>query len=187
MMMIHTSFDPFPVLETDRLILRKPHAKDTDILFRYRSDKEYMRYIPHRYTTDKNEVARILAYMNEMADKQQSINWVMTLKDSDELIGVIGFVRFLPDNLRAEIGYMTATPYQRCGYTVEALKAVIRYGFDQMKLHSIEAVVNSENEPSGKLLEKLGFSKDAFFKDYLHHAGTFRNAYVFSLVKKEHT
>lgn len=179
-----TFFDPFPVLETDRLILRRPHANDADILFRYRSDREYMRFIPHRYTTHKHEVSYQLEYINEKIDKQQGINWVMTIKGTDDLIGMIGFVRLFPDSLRAEIGYMTITPFQRAGYTEEAAKAVIVYGFEQMNLHSIEAVVNHENEASKKLLEKLGFSNDAFFKDYLHHAGKFMSAHVFSLVKE---
>lgn len=182
--MILTDFDPFPVLETDRLILRKPHTGDADILFKYRSDKEYMRYIPHRYTVNKDEVYEQLRIINERIDRQEGINWTMTIKDSDELIGMVGYVRLIPAHYRAEIGYMTITPFQRKGHTEEAAKAVIQYGLERMNLHSIEAIVNHENEASKKLLEKLGFSKDAFFKDYLHHAGSFMNANVYSLVKE---
>lgn len=181
--MIDTTFDPFPVIETDRLILRRPAEKDADILFRYRSDKEYMRYIPHRYTEIIEDVYEQLRIINERIDKQEGINWAMTLKNSDDLIGMVGYVRLIPTQLRAELGYMTITPFQRKGYTEEAAKAVIEYGFEKMNLHSVEAIVNHENEASKKLLEKLGFSKDAFFKEYLHHAGRFIDANVFSLVK----
>jgi ribosomal-protein-alanine N-acetyltransferase len=64
------------------------------------------------------------------------------------------------------------------------MNAIIAYGFSTFQLHSIEAVVNVENIASQKILERNGFTKDAFFKDYLYLVDRFADANVYSLVRQ---
>lgn len=183
--MLNIHFDPFPNLETDRLILRKPDLKDVDELFIYRSNKEYMRYIPHRFVTEKEQVVQVIQFIHNTIKENKGINWAVDLKNTGALTGMVGYVQFHNDRYRAEIGYMFFTPYHGTGVAKEATQAVIDYGFNKLNLHSIEAVVNHENIPSQKLLEKLNFTKDAFFKDYLHCNGAFIDATIYSLINRE--
>lgn len=183
--MITINFDPFPVLETERLTLRKPEMKDVPELFVYRSDREYMRFIPHRFVTTIEQVEGHINLMHSLLDKNEGINWAITKKGDDTILGLVGYVRFNNAHHRAEIGYMLHTPYHGTGIMKEAAERVIKYGFEDLKLHSIEAVVNHDNIPSKRLLEKMGFTKDAFFKDYLHHDGKYMSANVYSLVKED--
>jgi ribosomal-protein-alanine N-acetyltransferase len=182
--MVNINFDPFPVIETDRLILRKPELRDVDELFTYRSDKEFMRYIPHRHVTTKDEVVKTIALIHSRIEKKEGINWAITLKGDDTIVGIVGYVEIYEAHYRAEIGYMLFTPHHGTGVMVEATQAAIDYGFNIMNLHSIEGIVNHENIPSKRVLEKLGFTNDAFFKDYLHNKGTFISANVYSLVRE---
>jgi len=181
--MLEINFVPFPVLETERLFLRRPEISDADALLPYRSDREYMKYIMHRYTTSKKEIEQSLALMNSKIDSGEGINWSMVSKETNELTGLVGYVKFYKEHYRAEVGYMLFTPYQEKGLMREAVKAVLDFGFNQLRLHSVEAIVNHENEASKNLLEKTGFTKDAFFKDYLYQNGKFVSAHVYSLVK----
>ncbi len=183
--MLVPNFNPFPVLETKRLVLRRPVMADVDEMFIYRSDKMLMQYIPHRLATQKQQVVEMLRFINNLIDKNEGINWAITLKGNDIIIGMVGYVHFFTDDYRAEIGYMLHTPYHGKGIIHEAMKAAMDYGFNVLKLHSIEAIVNCENVPSKKVLERIGFSKDAFFKDYLFHDGKFIDANVYSFVKSE--
>ena len=181
--MLNLNFDPFPVLETPRLILRKTEPYDIDELFKYRSDKELMRYIPHRYVTNRAQVQETIDRVNNLLANNDAINWAITMRGDNTIIGMIGYVRFHKDHYRGEIGYSLHTPYHGKKITDEAIAAVLAYGFNVLNLHTVEAVVNSANVASKKILERNGFTNDAFFKDYLYLGGQFVDANVYSLVK----
>ena len=66
------------------------------------------------------------------------------------------------------------------GIMKEALLRVIDFGFDEMKLHSIEANINPDNEASAKILESTGFVKEAYFKEDFFFEGTFRDTIIYS-------
>ena len=88
------------------------------------------------------------------------------------------------EHYRAEIGYLLHPDYQQKGIMDEALKAVIKYGFETMQLHSIEANVNPANAASMKLLEKNGFVKEAYFKENYFYNGQFLDSVIYSLLNK---
>jgi len=179
---LNIHFTPFPVLTTEGLILRRPVTSDAAEMFTYRSDKELMKYIPHRLAASLEDMQDTLQKINHLIDSDEGINWAITCKGDDKIIGMIGYVHIMKDHHRAEIGYMLHTPHHGTGVMQEALQATIRFGFTEMKLHSIEAIVNHNNIPSKRLLERNGFTKDAFFKDYLYHKGQFISVNVYSLI-----
>ena len=84
----------------------------------------------------------------------RSINWGISLKENSRLLGTICLFKFQPENYRAEIGYLLHADFHRQGIMNEAMKPVIDYGFNTLKLHSIEANVNPSNLASIKILEK---------------------------------
>lgn len=182
--MLKINFDPFPVLETERLIMRKPVATDIDEVFVHRSNPEHMKYIMHRFATERKQVEEMIDRIHNLIAKNEGINWAITQKGDDKILGMVGYVCFYNDHYRAEIGYTLHPPYQGKGIVHEAVSAAIQYGFDTLGLHSIEGIVNVVNEPSKKVLERLGFSKDAFFRDYICQNGKFIDANVYSLVKE---
>lgn len=183
--MLSINLNPFPVLTTERLILRRPHIKDVDEMFKYRSDKELMRYIPHRYVTERTQVEEVIQRMDNLLDTNQGINWAITLKGDDTIMGLVSYVSFNLAHHRAETGYILHTPHHGTGVMMEAFNAILDHGFNVWGLHSIEAVVNADNIASKRLLEKRGFTNDAFFRDYLYHDGGFMDANVFSLLAPE--
>lgn len=183
--MLAINFSPFPVLETERLILRRPTLGDVDESYKYRSDPELMQFIPHRLAHSKEDVVQAIERIDQMIDTNEGINWAITKKGEDQLLGMVGYVRLHKEHHRAEIGYMLHTPYHGKGIIQEAFQAVVDYGFRAMRLHSIEAIVNCLNIPSKKLLERAGFSNDALFKDYLYHDGKYMDVNVYSLIAEE--
>ena len=64
----------------------------------------------------------------------------------------------------------------------EAMKGVLQYGFETMKLHSVEANVNPGNNASTKVLEKNGFVKEAYFKENYYYNGKFIDSAIYSLL-----
>lgn len=180
-----TSFQPFPTLSTPRLILRQPRTQDAANLFLLRSDPEVMRYIPRPIATSVDEVAALIEMINGFTEKNERINWAMEWKETGEVIGLLGYVNIKPEHLRAEVGYSLAGAWHRRGIMREALTAVVRYGFEEMGLHSIEAIVDAENVASLRLLEDTKFRQEAYFREDFLWQGVFRNSMHYGLLRAE--
>ena len=174
------NFDPFPVLETERLILRKISIDDAKDVFLLRTNEEAMKYINKPKLLSIDDAKEIIKKMND----PDRIQWGITLKTSDIIIGTIGYHRIEKEHYRAEIGYMLHPQYWNTGLMSEAIAKVITYGCNEMKLHSMEAIINPGNTISRKILQKFNFSKEAYFKENFFFEGKFYDSEVYSLVKK---
>lgn len=184
--MLNLKFDPFPKLVTDRLVLRATLDSDADDLFPLRSDPEVMRYIPRPLAVSVDDVTALIGRVRDGIAKHESISWVITLKGSRKAIGMTGFVRMTPDNFRAELGYLLSPELSGKGIMHEANHAVIQYGFDVMKLHSIEGVIDPDNISSQKVLERLGFILEGHFRESEFWNGRFTDKKVYSLLSRNY-
>ncbi len=114
----------------------------------------------------------------------EGINWAITLKENPKLIGIIGFYRTKPEHYRSEIGYMLLPEFNGQGIITEAITRMIEYGFNDMKLHSIEAIIDPDNIASAKVLEKNNFIKEAHLKENEFYDGRFLDTVIYSLLNK---
>lgn len=171
------------LLKTERLILRPIAHKDSAQLFAIRKDPEVMRYIPRPLAVTIEDAHAMIDRMLKGIEDKISLNWTITLGDDDEFIGYIGYFRMNLENHRAEIGYITHPDYQGKGYTKEALKAATDYGFNEMGLHTIEAVTAPENTASQQLLLKSGFIKEAHFRENVFFENRYLDSVHYTLFK----
>jgi ribosomal-protein-alanine N-acetyltransferase len=179
--MLPVSFQPFPVIDTDRLHLRQLTEADAPGLFAMRSNPDLMKYIPRPLAVTTADAIQLVHHLGGLIERNEAINWGIFLTGTDTLVGMIGFVRFMPDRYRAEVGYMLHGDYHGKGIVSEALTAVIDHGFRVFGLHTIEAIVNPANTPSMKVLERAGFELSGTFADYVYFDGRFFDSHVFSL------
>src|SRR5690606_7926057 len=111
------------------------------------------------------EAREFIQKYDQAIEANEGINWGIYRKEFPEkLIGTIRLWRFIKQNHRAEIGYTIHPDFWNQGMGSEAMAAVLHYGFQTLKLHSIEANINPENQASRRLLEKHGFVQEAHFK-----------------------
>jgi len=184
--MLEINFNPFPNLETKRLLLRRLENEDVNEIFALRSDKEVMKYVPRPLAKTPEDALNHIAIINEKIDSNEGINWAITLKDNPKLIGIIGHYRIKHEHFRAEIGYMLLPEYHGKGVISEAINEVIKYGFQVMKLHSIEAIIDPENFASARVLQKNGFVKEAHLKENEYYDGKFLDTIIYSILNKNH-
>ena len=85
--MISLNFNPFPLLETERLLLRKITVDDKHEMFALRSDKQIMQYIARPLMKTIEETVEFIKSINENIEKQEYINWGIALKSDNKLIG----------------------------------------------------------------------------------------------------
>lgn len=180
--MLITNFNPFPLLTTERLILRQINTSDESDLFILRSDKRVMRFIDRPIAQSTEDAAKLIRIINDSLNNNDGITWGITLKNDSKLIGTIGFWKITKEHYRAEIGYLLHFGYQGRGIMQEAFNAVLDYGFKVMKLHSVEANVNPENAASIKILERNKFTREAYFKENYYYDGKFLDSAIYSLL-----
>lgn len=183
--MLNFNFTPFPVIETERLILRRITNDDANEIFELRSNPETMKYIPRPLVKTTEDALEHVAMIEEKIVTNVGINWGITLKGNSKVLGIIGYYRIQPENHRAEIGYMLFPDFHGKGIISEALKRLIAYGFDDLKLHSIEAVIDPENAASEKVLQKCGFVKEAHLKEAEFYEGKFLDKVIYSLLNSK--
>ena len=174
------NFDPYPVIETERLLLRKVSMDDAEDVFLLRTNEAAMKYINKPKLLSIDDAKELIKKMNE----PDRIQWGITLPTDNKIIGTIGYHKIDKDHYRAEIGYMLHPDHWNTGMMSEAITKVIDHGFNKMQLHSIEATINPGNDASRNLLKKFSFIKEAYFKEKFFFEGKFFDNEVYSLVKK---
>ena len=143
--------------------------------------------MPRKYVSQKKkqEALEHIAKMDEKIDNNARINWAITSKNDSKLMGLIGLYRIKPEHFRAEIGYMLLPEYHRKGIILESINEIVNYGFKQMKLHSIEAIITPKNLASERVLQKTGFVKEAHLKENEYYEGRFLDTVIYSILNKD--
>ncbi|WNF21072.1 GNAT family protein [Mesobacillus jeotgali] len=175
----------FPVLETERLLLREIKAEDAQRLFINFSNPEVMKHYGSELMDDIEEARGLIHSFHIGYKEGKAIRWGLQLKNNNSLIGTVGFHAISTKNRRAEIGYELNQGYWGKGFAKEAILKVVEYGFEEMALKRIGAVVFLENKSSSELLLKLGFSKEGVLRDYMVQNGISYDTNVYSLLAHE--
>ena len=114
-------------------------------------------------------------------------NFLMIEKQTGLTIGAIGYHAWMLPSHRAEIGYaLNNDRHKGKGYTSEAMKPVLEYGFREMSLNRVEAFLNPENTPSRKLVEKYGFTHEGLLKEHYYNGTDYEDSACYRLLKSEY-
>lgn len=153
-------FTPFPVLTTERLVLKRITEDDWNEILFLRSDPTVNRYIerpPERQTRSQEDALRFIKEIQSNVENNHSLAWGITLKDAPNIIGSICLWNFSADKSITEVGYDLRPEFHGKGIMGEALERVLEYGFIELKVEQIEAFTHRDNMASKKLLTTHGF------------------------------
>jgi ribosomal-protein-alanine N-acetyltransferase len=179
---LNLNFHPFPILYTERLVLKSITKNDANDIFKMRSDKKVMQFISRPMSATVNDALEYITKLQESLNGKYGITWAVSLRDDNNIIGTIGFWRIEKEHYRAEIGYMLSKDFHGKGIMHEAMQPVLDYGFNVMKLHSVEADADPNNIASIKLLEKNNFVREAYLKENYYFNGEFFDTVIYSLL-----
>ena len=153
--------NPFPSLTTKLLLLRQLKTTDKKAIFKIRSNDIVYKYIAKETFKKIEEAQSFIVKINKGITNKEHVFWAITLKETQELVGTICLWNFSKDRLIAEIGYELYPDYYKQGIMNEALQSVIKFGFESLKLNTIEAFTHKNNEASKTLLMRNNFKLDA--------------------------
>lgn len=159
-------------LETERLALKEIHENHVEDILKIRSNEVINRFVKRNSPKNNYDALQFILTIKERTRNNQTYYWGISLKDHPNLIGTICLWNFSEDRKTAEVGYEMLPDYHGQGLMSEALKAVLNYGFNELRLQEILAFTNRFNEISKKLLLRHGFvleedRKDEGFPDNL--------------------
>ena len=184
-MSIDAAFTHFPSLTTNRLRLRQIQPEDAEALFATFSDEEAMQFYGHEPHWSLDETRRSIEQTQTRYARREAIRWGVTLKDEDRVIGSCSFHHFDTGFHRAETGYELNRAFWRQGLMAEAMSAILTYGFTELGLHRVEAIIDMANEPSKKLLLKLGFTYEGNLRQRYAFRDRFEDEHHFGLLQHE--
>jgi ribosomal-protein-alanine N-acetyltransferase len=185
MMMRDGLFSRLATLETPRLILRRLTMDDAGDIFSYSSDPEVARYVlwdAHRTIHDSRQFIRFIQHQYR-ADEPST--WAIVLKQTGRVIGTIGYMWWNIENRSAEVGYSLARAYWGYGIMPEALSAVLRFGFERMRLHRIEAQHAVENGASGRVMQKCGMRYEGVLRGRLYCKNAFLDVALYAILEED--
>ena len=154
----------FPVIETDRLVLKPLTVDDSKSLLEIFSDPEVMRYWNTEPWKGIQDAYDFVDNSNSAMLRQESLVLGVYLKSTGELAGKCMLFSYDKDSRRAEIGFGLGRSCWGKGYINEAGEALIQYGFVTLGLRRIEAEIDPDNQSSARALEKLGFSREGLLR-----------------------
>jgi [ribosomal protein S5]-alanine N-acetyltransferase len=184
-MIIDTSFTHFPSINTDRLLLRKIQPGDAEALFTILSDEEVMQFYGHEPHRSLDDTRELIKQMHTDYANQKALRWGITLKGEDRLIGSCSFHHFDSDFHRAETGYELNRTFWGKGIMIEAMSAILNYGFTELRLNLVEAIIDIANERSKSLLLKLGFMYEGNLRQRYPFRDRFEDEHYFGLLRDE--
>lgn len=180
--MLVVNFNPFPVLETERLVLRQVTEADVNELYFLRSNPGVMQYIDRPSLKSEEDAIALVGKITRLLQDNEGVNWGICLKENNTLLGTIALFNFAKEHYRCELGYLLHPDFQGKGLAQEALTTVLNYAFTILNLHSIEANVNPGNAASIKLLERNRFVREAYFREHFYFEGKFLDSAIYSLL-----
>ena len=179
-------FTVFPVLRTQRLLLRQLHPADAADVFGFRSDGEVQKYNSEPMTHISQSLELVYQMLEGYAS-QKSLCWGVTLHEENRVIGLFTLNSWDTWHRHAEIGYDLARAYWGQGLASEALDALLRFAFEAMELNHIEADTLAVNSASVRLLDRLGFQLEGVRREYILEAdGLYYDSAIYGLLRREY-
>ncbi|WHX49839.1 GNAT family protein [Paenibacillus woosongensis] len=176
-----------PVIESERLRLRRMEQSDAERMFLFWSDPEVVKYMNVPPFASVEDTLEMIQLLNGLSESEDTLRWGIELKEEGQLIGSCGFnVWELSGAYRGEIGYDLGREYWGFGYMSEAMRMLLSYGYQTIGLNRIEALVDPRNAASKRLLQAFDFTEEGLLRQYQKTEEGFVDLLMFSLLRQEY-
>ena len=178
-------FSLFPIIESERLILRQLTPEDAADFFACQSDPDVFRYASRCEETSLESAREMLNNLFKRHQEQTMLSWAIVLKENQRFIGRFQMEEWSDENFRATVGYLLGKQYWGNGYATEALRAVIAYLFEQTTVNRIDTFAWAENIASTRVMEKAGMRLEGLARQRRFAKGAFRDVKFYAILRKD--
>ena len=175
-----------PTLETARLVLRPFTLADAPDVQRLAGERDVAattRNIPHPYPDGMAE--QWICTHHEQCEQGALVHFALVRRADHVLLGALS-LRINPPDGNAELGYWIGKPYWNHGYCTEAAHAVVKYGFEVLRLHRMHASYLTRNPASGRVLQKLGMTYEGCLRQHVNKWEVFEDLALYGILRSEY-
>ncbi len=176
-------FVTFPLLTTGRLHLRQLTHADADAIMAIFGSPDVLRFLNNPPVDTREKAVGMIDWLGNNYRNQEGLDWAITLED--RVIGMCGAVAWDRDNRRVDIGYHILPSHWGHGYATEATLAILRWSFDHLDVHRIQADCTEGNIASDRVLLKCGFTVEGLWRESCWEHGRFVSIKQFGLLRRE--
>lgn len=182
---LYRVFSRMPTMKTERLTLRRLTVGDAADMFEYARREDVTRYLTWKPHPDRAYTREYLEYLGGRYAVGMFYDWAIVYEADGKMIGTCGFTSFNCTHDSAEVGYVLNPAYWGKGIAGEALESVLQFGFEDLKLHRIEADFIKGNERSRHVREKAGMTFEGYRRESMHVKGSYVTVGVCAILAPE--
>ncbi|MEM8530587.1 MAG: GNAT family N-acetyltransferase [Chloroflexota bacterium] len=174
-----------PTLNTERLLLRSFTLTDAPIVQRLagsRAVADTTLNIPHPYPD--GAAAQWIGTHQQAFANTTGVIFAIVLRETNELCGAIS-LGITKQHHRAEMGYWLGVSYWNQGYTTEAARTLLGYGFNELQLHRINAHHLTRNPASGRVMQKIGMTYEGTLREHICKGEQLEDIVCYGILRRE--
>ena len=178
-------FSHLPTLKTERLILRPLKMRDAQDMYAYAQDPEVSRHVLWEAHKSLRDTRAFLRSAIRQYRKGFPGSFAIEWKASGRMIGTVGFMWINGEYRSAEVGYSLSRDYWNRGLMTEALRRVVDFGFEDLRLNRIEAQHETDNPASGRVMEHAGMRYEGTLRRRLYNKGKFVDVALYAVLRDD--
>ncbi len=173
-------------IETERLVLRDFAIGDWLDVLAYQREPLYLRYYPWKDRTEADVRQFVQTFVDWQAEEPRR-RWqhAVTLRHGGPVIGNAGIRRKAENDFEADVGYELGPQHWGKGYATEAVRALMRFGFDELGLHRVSSWCIADNASSARVLERLGMRQEGRLRENEYYKGRYWDTLLYGLLREE--
>lgn len=174
------------LIKTERLLLREFVAQDWRPMYVYQNDPRYLEFYQWEHRSEQDVKAFTRRFLDQQQESPRSrFQLAIVLSDSNKMIGNVGIRKPDANAISAELGYELEPREWNNGYGTEAATAMLKFAFEQLRLHRVSARVNANNSASIRLLEKLGMRQEGRLREQEFFKGRYWDTLVYGILEDD--
>jgi ribosomal-protein-alanine N-acetyltransferase len=177
--------DALPTLEAERIALRMLRPDDAADVYAIFSDPRVMRYWSSPPMTDPAQAAGYIEQIHAWFERRGGMQWGIVERGEDRVIGTTTLCAFSLEHRRCEIGYALAADRWHRGLATEALAAALDFAFGTLPFERVEADIDPRNEPSIRLVERMGFRREGVLRSRWCIGGEMQDSALYGLLRSD--
>ena len=178
-------FDTFPELKSPRLKMSALSEQHVEQIYEMRRNHKVNRFMTEDLPNSLSSAKEYVKHVNDRFMRREQLMWAGELLDSGDFIGTSGFLNFDLQHGCAEFGGEMMPPFWGKNIAMEAMQAILNYGFQVIGLNRIETRVHPSNRGGIYLLEAAGFKKEGVLRKAQKSDGGFSDVFLYGLLEGE--
>jgi ribosomal-protein-alanine N-acetyltransferase len=179
-------FANLPTLRTPRLTLREARMSDARDMYDYSRDPEVARHVLWEAHASIRQTRGYLRYLLRQYRAGQPGTFVIELTAEGRVVGTIGLMWLQPESRSAEIGYSLARACWNRGLMSEAVKAMLAFCFDTLRLNRVEAQHETDNPASGAVMRHAGMRHEGLLRQRIYNKGRYVDVELYAILRDEY-